>query len=297
MRKLIVVLSLCLSTSIMAQDYKPLLDIYNEWHFTGCNFGCLTDTYYTNGDTIVNGVGYKVLDGYHFISRSFLLREEVNTKTVFLNFVQPSGNNEYLLYNFSLNVGDSIDMKNPISPFPTHAGYYRLDSIINRPLVDGNEYRHFYLSPSESNTVSTTNAVWVEGVGSLSLINAPSGEPDINQGGHLSCFFKNGELFYSNLDSISACEPVIVLGTEAFTKPLSEVTLVTNSSTKQYQLYNAEKVRFIDVFDVNGRRLDALENTGQKEIQLHFSQYKAGIYIVVAYTKAFEKRTFKMVLK
>lgn len=297
MRKLVIVLFLCLWIPSMAQAYKPLLDTYNEWHFTGCNFGCLTDTYYTNGDTIVDGVDYKVLDGFHFISRSFLLREEETAKTVFLNFVQSSGNSEYLLYDFSLSVGDSIDLKNPISPFPINGGYYRLDSIIPRPLVDGTDYRHFYLSPSESNTVSTNNAIWVEGVGSLSLINAPSGEPNINEAGHLSCFFKNGALFYSNLDSISACEPVIVLGTETPSKPLHDVQLVSNSSVNQYRLYHAENVRFVDVFDMNGRRLEALQTNEEPELQFNFSTYKAGVYLLVAYSKKFEKKTFKVVVK
>ena len=48
--------------------------------------------------------------------------------------------------------------------------YYNLDSIISRPLVNGNDYRHFYFSPSESNIVSTTNAIWIEGAGSLYMI-------------------------------------------------------------------------------------------------------------------------------
>lgn len=297
MRKILFIVSLCICTPILAQPYKPLLDNYNEWQFTGCNFGCLTDTYYTNGDTLVDGVAYKVLDGYHFISRSFLLREEIPAKTVFLKYVQPSGNNEYLLYDFSLAVGDSIDMKNPISPFPTNAGYFRLDSIIPRLLIDGNEYRHFYLSPSESNTVSTNNAVWVEGVGSLSLINAPSGEPNINESGHLSCFFKNSELFYSNLDSISGCEPLIVLETTTFSNPLSELKLISNTTNNQFTFYTAENVHFVAIFDVRGRKLNVVQPNGQSEFQINFSTYKAGVYLLIAYSKNFEKRTFRVVVK
>ena len=30
-----------------------MLDNINEWHFTTCFSGCLTDAYYTDGDTIV----------------------------------------------------------------------------------------------------------------------------------------------------------------------------------------------------------------------------------------------------
>jgi hypothetical protein len=296
MKKLLYIFTFFICIPIWGQPYKPLLDNYNEWHFTTCYFGCLTDVYYTNGDTIVNGKNHKVLDGFHYISRTFLLYEELITKKVYLTYVEPPGTTEYLLYDFSLTVGDSIDMKNPISPFPTEAGYYRLDSIISRPLVDGNEYRHFYLSPSESNTISTTNATWIEGLGSLSIINAPSGYPDINEVGSLSCFFKNGELFYSNLDSIDGCEPII-LGLNNNNQTLDEVGVSTLISNSYCNVYNASNVRIVDVYDLNGRRLESLSNNGNKSIDLDFSRYKSGIYIIVVYTNKFQKRTFKVLVK
>ncbi len=296
MMNLKTMIFLLVLTPCIAQGYKPLLDDYNEWHFTYCFFGCSTDRYFTNGDTLVDGLDYKILDGYHFISRTFLLREEPSDRKVYLNFVESTGNTEYLLYNFSLNVGDSIDMRNPITPFPDEAGYYRLDSIIPRPLVDGLDYRHFYLSPTESNTISTTNAIWIEGVGSLSLINAPSGYPDINDVGHLSCFFKNSIPFYSNLDSIDGCEPVIILNNRDFSESLEKVEIPSLIRNDYGQINNAESIRFVDIFDLNGRRIANLENNGQNEIDLNFSAYKSGIYLVVIYDKHFKKRTFKVLV-
>lgn len=54
-----------------AQEYVPMLNGTNEWKVTNCFFGCITDTYFTDGDTLVDGLNYKILDGYHYISRSF----------------------------------------------------------------------------------------------------------------------------------------------------------------------------------------------------------------------------------
>ncbi len=197
-------------TQIQAQDYKPLLDNTNEWHFTNCYFGCLTDIYFTDGDTLVAGNNYKILDGYHYISRSFLLREDVPAQRVYLRRLANNGiGQEYLLYDFSLQEGDSFEMRNPITPFPENAGSFIVDSIVARVLEDGQAYKHYYFSPAPTNTISDNNCIWVEGVGSLSIINAPSGLPDINGVGHLSCFFKQGELFYTNLDSISGCSPTL----------------------------------------------------------------------------------------
>lgn len=295
-KKLLFILTLFITIPSIAQEYTPMLDTFNEWQVTYCYQGCFTDMYHTDGDTLFDGKQYKILDGYHFISRTFLLREDLASRNVYLNIANRSGSPEYLLYDFSLNIGDSIDIKNPISPFPAEAGFYKLDSIINRPLVDGNQYRHFYLSPTPSNTISSTPAVWVEGVGSLSLINAPGGFPDINNVGQLSCFFKNGELFYSNLDSISGCEPR-VLGVESNYNSLENVTLNTIINDGLCEMYNTENIRFVDVFDLHGRKLSETIGRGETRIELNFSSVSAGIYLVVAYSKKFEKKVFKVLVK
>jgi hypothetical protein len=282
---------------VYGQEYVPLLDDYNEWQVTTCYFGCLTDVYYTDGDTIADGYDYKILDGYHYISRTFLLREDVLEKKVFLNFIQETGNTEYLLYDFSLSIDDSIDMKNPYSPFIENAGYYNLDSIIPRPLVNGNDYRHFYLSPSESNIVSTTNAIWIEGAGSLSIINAPSGDPDINGSGHLSCFYKNGDYFYANLDSIDSCEPTIILNINESNYPLSNIIVSTNNILNSCHLINLENIKLIDIYDINGRKVDSYHNYGNKELKFNTSAYQAGIYFIIVYTNQFKKKTIKIIIE
>lgn len=294
MKKLLFLVLLSSSSFLVkAQEYTPLLDNLNEWHFTSCFSGCLTDVYYTNGDTVVAGENYKVLDGYHYISRTFLLREDIAQKKVYLKLLLSSGERNYLLYDFSLNVGDTIAMKNPITPFPENAGYYLLDSIVNRPLADGNLYKHFYFSPTPSNTLSTNNAIWIEGVGSLSLINAPSGKPDINDAGHLSCFFKNGELFYSNLESISGCEPLI-LSNNLEQNTLETLKVLKMSEYGQYQMILTESVRYVDIFDLTGKKITSIQNDAKPQINFNLSTFKSGLYIMVAYSEKFERKTFKI---
>lgn len=202
-----------------AQPYKPLLDDFNEWHFTTCFSGCNTSDYYTDGDTVVDGITHKILDGYHYISRSFLLHEDTADRKVYLTKVNPVKTDHFLLYDFSKHEGDTMELFNPNSPFMTDPGTFILDSIRLRPLEDGNAYRHFYWSPAAGNTTSVAHPVWVEGVGSLSLINAAGGQPDFNTVGQLSCFFKNSTSFYVNLDSITSCEPVHVLSVEEMLSP------------------------------------------------------------------------------
>ena len=240
-----------LNSVLHGQDYKPLLDNTNEWHVTNCYFGCLTDVYFTDGDTLVEGNNYKVLDGFHYISRSFLLREEVSNQRVYLRKLSGNGiGQEYLLYDFSLQEGDSFEMFNPITPFPENAGNFVVDSIRLRLLEDGLAYRHYYFSPAPTNNVSDNTCVWVEGVGSLSIINAPSGYPDINGAGQLSCFFKEGDLFYTNLDSIAGCSPI--LGNRP---PLLALKpqLVVDSEQQLIQLHSGVAFDAIAVYSLTGQ--------------------------------------------
>ena len=120
-----------------------------------------------------------------------------------MSFLQNNIRKEVLLYDFDLQKGDSINIFNPISPFITNPGYYVVDSLVWLQLQDGLYYEVFYLSSLSLNI--NESAVWIEGIGSLSLINAPGGTPNVNGAGKLSCYFNSGNLVYSQLDSIKNC--------------------------------------------------------------------------------------------
>ncbi len=290
--KVLITAFLFVGIAAFSQSYKPLLDNLNEWHFTGCYFGCSTDVYYTDGDTIVDGNNYKILDGYHYISRTFLLREDVPSKKVYLKILSPGFNEEFLLYDFSLSQGATFNMENPISPFPQDGGPFLLDSIVERPLVDGNAYKHFYFSPAPGNTTSTENAVWIEGVGSLSIINAPGGHPDINEVGHLSCFFKNTEAFYANLDSIDDCIPLVL---EIKKHNLEEVIASKQTNSNICKLSNTQEVKSVTVFDLSGKILEMKTNNGNNSIIIDFSHYQNGLYIIMVTGFGDSKKSFKIV--
>ncbi len=285
------------SLFIKAQSYQPLLNQYNEWRFTYCFLGnCSDDTYYTDGDMQYGGYQYKVLDGYHFISRTIWLREDTATQKVYLSYaIAQNGRREHLLYDFSLQVGDSIDMKNPLSPFPLNAGFYTLDSILMDQLEDGNYYRHYYLSPSASNTVSSHPAEWIEGVGSLSLINAPSGSPDLDGVGKLSCFFKRSTLFYSNLDSTTACIPSITSNIDRTSHSFDAISVYPTMVDKQCHIRGIKQMTQIAVYAANGALMlqQSLNNT--YETDLYLDQLNSGMYFLVLSNHKNRRRSFKII--
>ncbi|UKN00637.1 T9SS type A sorting domain-containing protein [Paracrocinitomix mangrovi] len=194
---------LLIGLSATAQNYRPLLKHFNEWHVVTCNNGCTEDVYFTDKDTLINGDHFHVLDGYHYISRTFLLREDTNDRQVFLYKIWDDKNSqEFLIYDFSLAVGDSVEIHNPISPLPSDPGYFRLDSTEWITLDDGEDYKFFYLTALNPGQAGTNNTIWVEGIGSLSLINTPGSMPLYDGAGNLSCFFNQLTLHYSDTDSI-----------------------------------------------------------------------------------------------
>lgn len=280
---------------LRSQPYKPLLEEENEWHVTYCFGGCLTDKYFTDGDTLVNNLQYKILDGYHFISRTFLLREELQNKKVYLAKVEPGHSDEYLLYDFSLEEGDSIQMLNPVSPFPDEGGYFILDSIRQRPLADGNLYRHFYFSPAASNSVSNWNPEWIEGAGSLSLINSPGGNPDINGVGRLSCMFKGGELFFHDPEIEPVCNSIMRSVDEA---PGYELKYYQDKIRKKLVLVSSVKLNFIKIYDTGGMeiyagKMNSIGNNWEADI----SKFTSGIYFVSVIDEFNKKKFIKIILQ
>ncbi len=296
MKKSLCILLLFLSNLAHCQEYKPLLDTYNQWSVRYCFSGCSTDIYYTNGDTIVDAMNYKVLDGYHYISRGFLLREDVTEKKVYLKTILPNGTRDYLLYDFSLEVGDSIDIKNPASPFIEDAGYYKVDSITLLPLVDSNLYRHFYLSPAASNTISENDAVWVEGVGSLSLINAPGGDPNVNSAGRVACMFKDGVSFYADLDIIEDCEDII-LDKPLFQPTINNSKIINGLVINEFSVINIEPFITLNVYNLNGQLLQHINLNNQNTVSLNLSGYKPAMYLIVLKSQDASHQVLKVLVQ
>lgn len=258
--------------TLQSQNYTPLLDQTNKWYVTTCYNGCITDSYYTNGDTLVNNKMHKILDGFHYISRTFLLHEDVTEKKVFLTKISGNRKDEFLLYDFSLQEGDSIQMNNPITPFPSDGGFYQLDSIRSVPSLNNLPLKHFYLSPTSSNTISTQPAVWVEGIGSLSIINAPGGYPDLNGAGQVTCFYKNESLFYSlNSPFNTQCSiPEAPLDLVVYYEP--------NDST--WYVKNTSQVTTVTLFDVSGRKIKTFYNSNESQMTLTINDCSSGIYFL-----------------
>lgn len=106
----------------------------------------LTD-YTIIGDSSLNGSDYTVL--LRFDNQLHLLREDTVERQVF--YRDTANSNDYLIYDFSLNAGDSIML------FDSTILFY-VDSVVLM------SRKHLYLSTNDTNVAPTLT--WIEGIGS-----------------------------------------------------------------------------------------------------------------------------------
>ena len=172
MKKFLILFFVTTVHSLIAQTsvYHPFpinngswnYQYYDDFH----NPTGLFNSYVLSGDTIISGINYKKINGG-------ALRE--SNKIIY--FYPYNGSQEYVLYNFNLNAGDSIIHPYGGTIFGNHDTLIvgSLDSTLTR---DGYHRRLNFLP---------TYTVWIEGIGSLNHLLRPSFWYNLSGDSYLEC--------------------------------------------------------------------------------------------------------------
>src|ERR1041385_6467965 len=140
--------------TISAQQYFPALDSVNEWSYSNleiaigpqqmvqnnCNYPAMTTpgmSYkeYTNGDTVIGSFTYKFLFNNWNNCCMGYVREDTAARKIY--FIDNLSSAEHVLYNFSMQVGDTMTC-NFLNSFNGYVpGIYTLDSISNISIYAG----------------------------------------------------------------------------------------------------------------------------------------------------------------
>ena len=197
---------LSVTSSCFGQNYAKLPDSNAVWQVGWGNSGCFEYGWFADyqyqitGDTNINSLIYKKIDR----SGSFdcpppllpvsgymgAFRNNISTKQVF--FIPRDSIDEVLLYNFNLNIGDTI------------SGYLQLVSG-NIAIIDnidsvliGNDYRTRW---HHSSTQYFWDGFIIEGIGcDYGLLEGLL--PFLSENGSLNCFSENDQTLYPNPDTI-----------------------------------------------------------------------------------------------
>jgi hypothetical protein len=257
---------------------------------------------YTTGDTAINSQLYKILFAETGSSCIYgYMREDTATRKIY--FLDVLGNQESLLYDFSMQVGDSIQVAFYWSSGYFANGYYRLDSITSMMTLAG--LRRVFNLNCHTCGFSTT-LMWVEGVGNLGDVvysystnntgyqfygSCPYFPHDFDH--FVSCFDHNVKVYYDScayatalLDPCFAvwdtCNYWNICGAVNEINSISSFQISPNPAHDNFTVsFNGEMKDYngqLKIYDVMGRLMK------EREIHSQLStvncQLSAGVYFV-----------------
>ncbi len=195
----------CLSCfTAPAQQYYPLLDSTNMWSYvanyipvrqenpalaaSACSYPqwfAYTMQEYTTADTVIGAFTYKVVESVADMNPTTctfgFVREDTAARKVY--FIDNAGNPEILLYDFSMQIGDTIS-RTFDSPGYFLDGLFTLDSITT-VFVSAGGRRAFHLNDHANSQNKTLT--WIESVGNLSDAFYPYGTNTYSPGWFTNC--------------------------------------------------------------------------------------------------------------
>lgn len=265
-----------------AQSYVPLLDDDNIWLVRRGNGDTLPDFYYlgfTGQDVVFDSITYRQL--YRSSDMTFGageeyggIREDVANQRVY--FYDPTSNTERTLYDFSLNVGDTVDNAGGFQM--TDAIVHSVDSI----LIDGTYRKHIHFRLYYSSSEWTAGS-WIEGVGNSKtggLLYSPTALPTCDCGDKAVCYSKNGNWDYHNdeFSSISCDDPTLNIELLPVIGKIDAVVYPNPvSGTSMLQLNTAGEISRADVYSMTGSLVQSYITPGTG-INISNSKYPAGQY-------------------
>lgn len=348
MKKLYFLLSvITIPFALKSQSYIPMLDSVNLWQYntsmlpvapppgpqtaSACSYGnwySNSKKQYTSHDTIIDSLSYKIVreeTDFNPASCDFgYVREDTAARKVW--FRDNAGNPEVLLYDFSLQVADTIPLTFIVNGGLYTNGTYTVDSILPFPIRNTTS-RMFCL---KNHTASWSPTLyWVEGVGCLMnafylhSMNASMGMPIFwqcqyypqNSYEYMTCFDHVTKVYFDSCKYTTAMNDVCFMVTDScnyynICGSIEENTLAVEMSifpspatdvvNFEIEAPNTMNLNII-ITDAFGRVVkvaDQTRITGNVSIliQQDISNLSVGSYYIIltsegkTYTKAFTKQ-------
>jgi hypothetical protein len=284
---LVLVFVLFLTKNITAQKYVPFPDsnafwevaYYNDIYCPPPSGYCRTLQYYFKDDTIINSVFYhklyrKNLFNYSGIDYYGGIRQDTLEKKVFFK-PDDNGNQEHLLYDFNLDIGDTL----PLTYFNSTKCYVvDIDTVY----VGGVLRKKFLLNSDPAYYCS--NCYLLEGIGGSSGIVEPFGY--FEGGSFLVCFKQNDTTYFSPFGN---CHIVDNLSIKKLFTEIIKIKIYPNPATNFVRISteNGESIKTdglnIIIIDAYGRQIKKIENYKKEIGEFNISVLKSGIYFIEIY--------------
>ena len=303
---MLLALAVVMSANLSAQISKNIMDTTKQWN-VGFIYplGINTAVYKFGDDTLYDGKIYKRLlesiwsiDNYK--DANILLREE-NGKVYFINlnvspFVteeekQTLLHTEYMLYDFNLQLGDSITISFFGDAYHSSYDWLFRDSArvtnIDTVRIEKDLLKRITLESQKDGQIIE----WIEGMGAISgliqfaCVQADGATPE------LLCFSQNGDIMYQSdkAQKYNSCfidvgiEDVEELDGKIYPNPTIDVITIDVSVPTQ-----------IYIVDIVGNTI--YKDTVYSMTSVDISTFNPGMYVIFL-TNAINKRNYKFIKK
>ncbi len=248
MKSLFLLALLCILSHAASSQSIHFCDTSNKWRVFEYDFGadvpcCML--FYSFGHSFnIGGIEYESLNGV-------MVREDTLLKSVFIH----SGSTDYLLYDFSLNLGDTLKTR-----YAAH-----IVSAIDSVQLDGQWYKiwslhGYWMDTSAHIGMMLGDYSVLEGVGCLAAPFTPNYPFSFERGDYLTCFQNNGthpvlsRSLNAYFDNAVTCEKTFGVGVPDISVNSGEVKVVPNPAA------NNSKIVF--PIQINSGVLSIINTTG-----------------------------------
>ncbi len=278
-------LALLISLFASSQSYHPFPESNTFWRYTysgvpndcPCMGTCHYSQYLISGDTLIGSLTYykltesritllegcaEVYDNYGYQGA---FRNDIETKNVW--FVPEGENTEALLYEFDLQIGDTLSQG---ILNPNGDDYFVMD--IDSVEIGGN-YRKRFLIKFEYNYWGEPFKI-IEGIGGQNLIRPLENWNNFETGYWFNCINIADTLIYpGSCEMIVGTNPIIKEQSfEIFPNPTSGQLWIKNPNSK-------EDFISVEIFNSFGKKLMEFE-TSEEITQIDLSEKPKGVYLI-----------------
>ena len=268
-----------MSAMVFGQDYFPFPDSNAIWNSQyGGYYGTPKERFGLIGDTTFNNQDYKKV--YHIVDDSTLnfdnmtyfaaIRENV-AKQVFVKLIDFE--DEILIYDFSLNVGDTMFSNSPFG----YLGYgiciiTGIDSIE----LENNQFRRRFII----NETSYTQDYWIEGIGSIGGLFHPIMDYVIGSYCELTCFKDNETAVYINNPACDKCFCTLLTPVKELEKGKEFVNIYPNPATNEItiEIQKEKGTSTIKIFNLYGKQIENRESNSFP-VKLNIDYWPNGVYL------------------
>ena len=261
----IILFSLLVSNQAMSQDYESIFGTQStQWNITFGNlWGFGTTEHNVVGDTTINNLTYKIVNGYDGPEEiiGYLRENASHSKVWYRNNYSPD---EILIMDLDLDVGDSMFIS---GVWNSDHQYYYVDSVY---VKDGRKHLRFDL---EVHFLDNEKFTVIEGITSNLGFRYQDSDYINSFPTILLCSYKNGNQVYGTDECIiSAIEEHSSEAIEIYPNPVRDALTIDYKGSRG--------VLFVTIYDLSGKNMLSAEiNTSDNNV-IDLKKLNAGFYLI-----------------